>query len=227
MLLNDCAQSILSKLNQIIDKLNMPSTAGDAKESSVQSAITQATNANTNASNASSYANSAKSNTATNNTASSTGILSQKLSYIINQLGTISTNINNSIEKTFVATPSDNVLKTLLSGSQTANTGTYSEVASFRVSGFSGTLRILCSHSGSGNDAVYVNGALIIYASNANNSMDFYVNDGDAVIIKTRGQTITWDSGNQSHQKGTISNVRLCGTITEIPKTYNWDIIIT
>lgn len=40
---------------------------------------------NTNASNASSYASSAKSNTATNNTASKTGILSQKLSYLIAQ----------------------------------------------------------------------------------------------------------------------------------------------
>ena len=232
MLLNDCAQSILSKLNQIIDKLNTPPPpTGDAKESSVQSAITQATNANTNATNASSYANSAKSNTATNNTASSTGILSQKLSYIINQLGTISTNINNSIEKTFVSTASNTVIKTLLSGSVTANTNSFVDAVSFRALGFGGQLRILYSYDAGTNAngvAVYVNGVNTASSdSEGSQSLDFYVNDGDNVVVKVAGGKTTWSSGIVDYHKGTISNVRLCGTITETQKIYTWDVIIT
>ena len=232
MLLNDCAQSILSKLNQIIDKLNTPSPpAGDAKESSVQDAITQATNANTNASNASSYANSAKSNTATNNTASSTGILSQKLSYIINQLGTISTNINNSIEKTFVSTASNTVIKTLLSGSASSTTDSYVEAVSFRALGFTGQLRILYTYEGGTNTngvTIHVNGVSVASSdAEGNQSLDFYVNDGDNVVVKVAGGSVHWSSGTTRYYTGTISNVRLCGTITETQKTYTWDIVIT
>jgi hypothetical protein len=146
-------------------------------------------------------------------------------------LGTISTNINNSIEKTFVSTASNTVIKTLLSGSAFSNTNSFVDAVSFRALGFGGQLRILYSYEGGSNAngvAVYVNG--VSTASSAlegSQSLDFYVNDGDNVVVKVAGGKVTWSSGNVNYYKGTISNVRLCGTITETQKTYTWDVVIT
>ena len=74
--------------NPIYPKINTDSlakeTTAQAAKAQATTAATQSTNANSNAAAAKAAAEAAKNNTATNNTASATGILSQKLSHVIN-----------------------------------------------------------------------------------------------------------------------------------------------
>lgn len=112
-------ETILSNIEELADQLASTLSQASSANSNAATAATNASNANTNA-------NAAKTNTAVNNTASSTGTLSQKLSYIIeqlNNLGSSSSSVVRSIQRGSVATTS-NYSESALSYSRTISYST-------------------------------------------------------------------------------------------------------
>lgn len=216
MILNDIAQSILSKLNQILDKLNNFSP-GDAKESSVQSAITQATNA-------ASYANSAKSNTATNNTASSTGTLSQKLSYIIDNMATY-TQVNNtaSFSSVSATTSTTNLITTLLTGVNYTYGGDNTWYFTCPYTGtikLEGSLSITDNRSNSGNGNIHVyndtldgttlNSVQVVSISDRDGAT---TNTGSALLNIQAGTKLRVTMGGPRYETQTLNYLRIYGVL--------------
>ena len=193
MILNDFAQNILSKLNNIISNQNDQDTKLDTINNNT-SLI--GTNAGTSATQATAAAN----NTATNNTASSTGTLSQKLSYIINLLGNNSN--SKTIEPRYTHYNSTNLLwsKTGLSYTLNRYNAQYYKFGTF-IPDYSGTFIVQCNSTGTGGSK-YGSGSAPIYFlinySNYNDRVEKTIYSGSPTNYGTGKQILVGTSCGKS-----------------------------